>query len=140
MTRLSKEREADIRDRRYFGAATYSAEICDLLREIDALRAELAEVEKQTYHPFRDPDCKSCHGSGWIMFSNACDCVDEALRRIARDAKAIERERIAAEFERQADEIMASPSEAARGPEAQFRRAMRRRKYAMRVRTMGSKP
>jgi hypothetical protein len=39
------------------------------------------EAEKYLMHPLRDPDCQSCDGTGYIIFNNTCDCVDEKSKK-----------------------------------------------------------
>lgn len=57
------------------------AEHDDRMRREGAAK-EHAELQPLLWHPLRDPECKSCDGSGWIIFNNQCDCVDLAFKKL----------------------------------------------------------
>lgn len=65
-----------------FGAAfdPRVAEHDDRIRKEGYAKAE-ADLQPLLFHPLRDRECKSCGGTGWIIFNNTCDCVDAAMRK-----------------------------------------------------------
>lgn len=43
---MTPEREAEIRSNRYYGAASHSKDVCDLIDALDASRSELDQIKK----------------------------------------------------------------------------------------------
>lgn len=64
-----------------------AAERDEQLRREGAAK-EHAELQPLLWHPLRDRNCKSCGGSGWIIFNDHCDCVDAAFKKLRDDARA----------------------------------------------------
>lgn len=63
------------------------AEHDDRMRREGAAK-EHAELQPLLWHPLRDRACKSCDGSGWIIFNNQCDCVDVAYKKLHEAGRA----------------------------------------------------